>query len=224
VLSVLLSFSFGHCVDNGQKKKTEEQTTQWTKEKDNTMNKRKRQKNRQHNGQKKKTTQWTKEKHRRTDKTMVIVLSVLLSFLLSIVLSVLLSFSFVHCVVFFFWPLGCLSFCLFLLSIVLSVLLSFSFGHCVVCSSVFLDRRTDNPMAKRKRQRNGQKKKTEEQTTQWTKEKDRRTDNTMTKRKRQKNRQHNGQKLYVCFVDRCWSFCTFSFGHCVVCSSLIYGF
>jgi hypothetical protein len=28
---------------------------------------------------------------------------------------------------------------------------------------------------------------------------------------------------YVCFVDRCLSFCTFSFGHCVVCSS-IYGF
>jgi hypothetical protein len=23
--------------------------------------------------------------------------------------------------------------------------------------------------------------------------------------------------LYVCFVDRCVSFCTFSFGHCVVC-------
>ena len=30
--------------------------------------------------------------------------------------------------------------------------------------------------------------------------------------------------LYVCFVDRCLSFGTFSFGHCVVCSSLIYGF
>ena len=30
--------------------------------------------------------------------------------------------------------------------------------------------------------------------------------------------------LCVCFVDRCLSFCTFSFGHCVVCSSLIYGF
>ena len=29
--------------------------------------------------------------------------------------------------------------------------------------------------------------------------------------------------LYVCFVDRCLSFCPFSFGHCVVCSS-IYGF
>ena len=26
--------------------------------------------------------------------------------------------------------------------------------------------------------------------------------------------------LYVCFVDRCLSFCTFSFGHCVVCSSI----
>jgi hypothetical protein len=24
--------------------------------------------------------------------------------------------------------------------------------------------------------------------------------------------------LYVCFVDRCLSFCTLSFGHCVVCS------
>ena len=30
--------------------------------------------------------------------------------------------------------------------------------------------------------------------------------------------------LYVCFVDRCLSFCPFSFGHCVVCSSSIYGF
>jgi hypothetical protein len=30
--------------------------------------------------------------------------------------------------------------------------------------------------------------------------------------------------LYVCFVDRCLSFCPFSFGHCVVWSSSIYGF
>jgi hypothetical protein len=30
--------------------------------------------------------------------------------------------------------------------------------------------------------------------------------------------------LYVCFVDRCLYFCTFSFGHCVVCSSSIYEF
>ena len=30
--------------------------------------------------------------------------------------------------------------------------------------------------------------------------------------------------LCVCFVDGCLSFCTFSFGHCVVCSSSIYGF
>jgi hypothetical protein len=30
--------------------------------------------------------------------------------------------------------------------------------------------------------------------------------------------------LYVCFVDRCLCICTFSFGHCVVCSSSIYGF
>jgi hypothetical protein len=28
----------------------------------------------------------------------------------------------------------------------------------------------------------------------------------------------------VCFVNRCLSFCTFYFGHCVVCSSSIYGF
>jgi hypothetical protein len=27
--------------------------------------------------------------------------------------------------------------------------------------------------------------------------------------------------LYVCFVDRCLSFCTFSFGHCVVCRILL---
>ena len=30
--------------------------------------------------------------------------------------------------------------------------------------------------------------------------------------------------LCVCFVDRCLSFCTFSFCHCVVCSSSTYGF
>jgi len=30
--------------------------------------------------------------------------------------------------------------------------------------------------------------------------------------------------LYVCFIDRCWSFCTFSFVHCIVFSSSIYGF
>ena len=30
--------------------------------------------------------------------------------------------------------------------------------------------------------------------------------------------------LCVCFVDCCLSFCTFSFGHCVVCSSTIYIF
>jgi hypothetical protein len=30
--------------------------------------------------------------------------------------------------------------------------------------------------------------------------------------------------LYVCFVDRCLSFCPFSFGHRFVCPSSIYGF
>ena len=30
--------------------------------------------------------------------------------------------------------------------------------------------------------------------------------------------------VYVCFVDRCLSFSTFSFDHCVVCSSSIYGY
>jgi hypothetical protein len=30
--------------------------------------------------------------------------------------------------------------------------------------------------------------------------------------------------LYVCFVDRCLSFCTFFLAHCVVCSSSIYDF
>ena len=30
--------------------------------------------------------------------------------------------------------------------------------------------------------------------------------------------------LYVCFVFCCLSFCPFSFGHCVVCSSAIHGF
>jgi hypothetical protein len=30
--------------------------------------------------------------------------------------------------------------------------------------------------------------------------------------------------LYECFIDCCLSFCTLSFGHCVFCSSSIYGF
>ena len=30
--------------------------------------------------------------------------------------------------------------------------------------------------------------------------------------------------LCVCLVDHCLSFCTFSFGHCLACSSLIYRF
>ena len=30
--------------------------------------------------------------------------------------------------------------------------------------------------------------------------------------------------LYVCLVDRYLSLCLFSFGHCVVCPSMIYGF
>jgi hypothetical protein len=30
--------------------------------------------------------------------------------------------------------------------------------------------------------------------------------------------------LYVCFVDRCLSFCTFSLGHCIFGPSSIYGF
>ena len=30
--------------------------------------------------------------------------------------------------------------------------------------------------------------------------------------------------LCVCFVDRCLSFCTFSFGHYFVCPASIYGF
>jgi Ca2+/Na+ antiporter len=142
VLSVLLSFSFDHrvvCPSVFFFKKTEEQTTRWLKEKDrrtdNTMVKRKRQKNRQQDG------------------CLFFCL-----FLLTIVLSVLLSFSFDHRVV-------CPS-VLFLLTIVLSVLLSFSFYHRVVCSSETeeqttrwlkeKDRRTDNTMVKRKRQKNRQ--------------------------------------------------------------------
>jgi hypothetical protein len=30
--------------------------------------------------------------------------------------------------------------------------------------------------------------------------------------------------LCICFLDHCLFFCSFSFGHCVVCSSSIYGF
>jgi hypothetical protein len=29
---------------------------------------------------------------------------------------------------------------------------------------------------------------------------------------------------FMCFLDRCLSFCTFSFSHCVVCPSSIYGY
>ena len=39
-------------------------------------------------------------------------------------------------VLFFIWPLYCLSFSSFLLTIVLSVLLFFSFDHCIVCPSL----------------------------------------------------------------------------------------
>ena len=31
------------------------------------------------------------------------------------------------------------------------------------------------------------------------------------------------RNIYICFVDRCLSLCTFTFGHCVLCSSSIYG-
>jgi hypothetical protein len=69
------------------------------------------------------------------------------------------------------------------------------------------DRRTDNSMTKGKRQKNrqfnDQRKKTEEQTIQWSKEKDRRTDNSMTKGKRQKNRQFIELSVLL----------SFSFGH-----------
>ena len=32
------------------------------------------------------------------------------------------------------------------------------------------------------------------------------------------------RSLVLCFIDRCLSFCPFSFGHCVVCPSSMYGF
>jgi hypothetical protein len=38
------------------------------------------------------------------------------------------------------------------------------------------------------------------------------------------NRETRCLVLCVCFADRCLSFCTFSFGHCVVCSATIYRF
>jgi preprotein translocase subunit SecE len=94
----LLITSFGiFKKHNGQKKRREGQTIKWSKEKkrrtDNTMVKRKEEKDRQYNGQKKRregqTIQWSKEKKRRTDNTMV----------LTIVLFVLLFFSFDHCIV-----------------------------------------------------------------------------------------------------------------------------
>jgi hypothetical protein len=116
-------------------------------------------------------------------------------------LSVLLSFSFGHWIVcssvFFLWSSNCLFFCLFPLVIALSVLLSFSFGHWIVCSSVFFlcpafnayyhykvvssSKWVFRSRKSKNRQFNGQRKKTEEQTIQWPKEKDRRTDNSMAK-------------------------------------------
>jgi hypothetical protein len=73
-----------------------------------------------------------------------------------------------------------------------------------------------------------------EQTTQWTKEQGQKDKQRSTKEEFEdttgsirihiwkKNRQHNVQKNT--FVDRCLSFCPFSFVHCVVCSSPLYGF
>jgi hypothetical protein len=76
--------------------------------------------------------------------------------------------------------------------------------------------KTDITMVKRKRtkdrQYNGQKKKDEGQTIQWSKEKGRRTDNTMVKRKRTKDRQYRGQKKKDVL-------CPFAFDHCIVCPS-----
>jgi Na+/glutamate symporter len=73
---------------------------------------------------------------------------------------------------------------------------------------------TDNTMAKRKR--------TTWQTTQWPREKE------------QNDRQHNGQKKKNKMTDNtiilsfffwplcCLSFCSFSFGHCVVCHFVLF--
>jgi hypothetical protein len=68
--------------------------------------------------------------------------------------------------------------------------------------------------SKKNRQHNGQK--TEEQTTQWSK--DRRTDNTMVKR--QKNRQHNGQETEEQTTLTIVLSVLLSLDHCVVCSSV----
>jgi uncharacterized membrane protein len=156
-----------------KRKRTEEQATQWTKERE--------QKVKQHNDQKKRTKEQA------------------VTFLLAIVLLVLLSFSSGHCVtcssVLFFWPLCYLSFCPFLFVIVLLVLLSF----------------LNNTMAKEKgqkdKQHNSQKKMAEAQATPWPKEMDRRTSKTSCH-----------FFLSLC----CLSFCPFSFGHCVACSSVIF--
>jgi hypothetical protein len=59
--------------------------------------------------------------------------------------------------------LCCLSFCPFLWPLCFLSFCPFSFGHCI--------------------QHNGQRKGTDGQATQWSKETDRRTGNTMTKRK-----------------------------------------
>jgi hypothetical protein len=96
VLLVLLSFSFGHCVTEGQ-------ATQWPNEKE--------QKNKQHKGQKKGDRRTSNIMTKRKGQKKNIVLLVRLSFsfdhcvacpsvpfLLVIVLLVLLSFSFCHCV------------------------------------------------------------------------------------------------------------------------------
>jgi uncharacterized membrane protein YvlD (DUF360 family) len=183
------------------------------------------QKERQHNGQKKKdkrrdntmgkrkrtkgeTTQWAKEKGQKERQSFCpfsfdhCVVSPFVLFILTIVLSFLLSFL--------FCPLCCLSFG------------PFSFDHCVVSpfGQKKKDKRRDNTMVKIKR--------TKGETTQWSKEKG------------QKERQHHCVvSPFVLFLLTivlslllsfffwplcCLSFCPFSFGHCVVCPSSIYGF
>jgi hypothetical protein len=90
-------------------------------------------------------------------------------FPLAIILFVLFSFSFGHYIVcpfvVFLWPLYCMFFCRFPLDIILFVLLSFSFDHYIVNEN---DKRTNNIMAKGKRQKgkqyNGQRKTTKGQT------------------------------------------------------------
>jgi hypothetical protein len=151
-----------------------------------------------------------------------------------IVLSVL-RYTDCDCPFGIFWPLCCLFFdirivitSLWYLQLFLVLCFQHNGQKIPKAQSQSVYRRTDNTMAKRY-QRDNHNPYIEEQTTQWPKDTKGTTKNRISKNRQRSPPVFSGVSvtralvLYVCFVDRCLSFCTCSIGHCVVCSS-IYGF